>query len=45
MNASRAIHPYRQEPFAFGADGILDRLAAGIPGAAAGVTLLCSTQA
>ena len=34
----------RQEPFVSGADGILDRLAAGIPGAAAGFTLLFSAQ-
>ena len=34
----------RQEPFVAGADGILDRLTAGIPGAAAGFTLLFSAQ-
>ena len=34
----------RQEPFVSGADGILDRLTAGIPGAAAGFTLLFSAQ-
>jgi len=34
----------RQEPFVSGADGILGRLAAGIPGAAAGFTLLFSAQ-
>jgi hypothetical protein len=33
-----------QEPFVAGADGILDRLAAGIPGASAGFTLLFSAQ-
>jgi len=34
----------RQEPFVSGADGILDRLTAGIPGAATGFTLLFSAQ-
>jgi hypothetical protein len=34
----------RQEPFVAGADGILDRLAAGIPEASAGFTLLFSAQ-
>ena len=34
----------RQEPFVSGADGILDRLTTGIPGAAAGFTLLFSAQ-
>ncbi len=31
MTAIRAIRPYRREPFVPGADGILGRLAAGIP--------------
>jgi hypothetical protein len=34
----------RQEPFVSGADGILDWLAAGIPGAATGFTLLSNAQ-
>ena len=38
-NAAVGLH---QEPFVSGADAILDRLAAGIPGAAAGFTLLFS---
>jgi hypothetical protein len=34
----------RQEPFVSGADAILDRMAAGIPNAQAGFTLLFSAQ-